>query len=385
MPPDSSNNADFELSNAIADDVNAEIEELDYLGLRMALGNSRPRRLIRQFARACLLNKLNFAKTWVARGPFPHMQAQGLSNLHQALAVGKGVVIAACHVGQYHRIPFVLNELDVPVTLLLDGENKAREEQELAGWSALYQGTLERPIEYLNAELPTSPWRMSQALKQRRALFVYMDGGTGLKDADPARTCVEVKFLRLLLRVRKGLAYVAGRAGAPIVPAICSQNAQGEQSVAFCSPCVLNDVETLDAYCVRALQYCYCILEEQVLQDPASWEEWYHVHRWVVYPGATIRQSPPPQPGLEQSQKVRFLFDRENTEILKMPAGRILFQTVTGTAIAANPAVAAILHAARRPAAATDLLALNPAVTEVAEPTLMLQQLEAAGFLLRLP
>jgi lauroyl/myristoyl acyltransferase len=380
MQRDSSTSAGF-----APDDVTAEIEQLAYLGLRMGMGKSWPRRLIRRFAHLCLENKLNFAKTWMARGPFPQMQTYGLSNLRRAASMGKGVVIAACHVGQYHRIPFVLNELEVPVTLLLDGENKAREEQELAGWTSLYNGPLERPIEYLNAELSTAPWRMSQALKLGRALFVYMDGGTGLKDSAPARTCVEVRFLRLLLRVRKGLAYVAGRAGAPIVPAICSQIAEGKQSVIFCRPCTLNDGETLDAYCVRALQYCYSILEQQVLQDPACWEEWYHVHRWVVYAGAAGMQIPPLQAGLEQRQKTEFLFDRENTEILKMPAGPILFHTATGMAISANQAVTAVLRAARRPAAATDLLAVIPGVTAEAEPALMLHELEVAGFLRRVP
>jgi lauroyl/myristoyl acyltransferase len=384
MKTDSSNNADFEPSSAITDDVNAEIEQLDYIGLRMALGNSRPRRLIRKFARDCLLNKLNFAKTWMARGPFPHMQAHGLSNLRQALAMGKGVVIAACHVGQYHRIPFLLNDLDVPVTLLLDQENQAREEQELAGWSALYQGTLERPMEYVNAELPTSPWRMSQALKQGRALFVYMDGGTGLKDADPARTCVEVKFLKLLLRVRKGLAYIAGHAGAPIVPATCSMSAGGEQSVTFCHPCILNDGETLDAYCVRALQYCYSILEERVLLDPACWEEWYHVHRWVVYPGSAGMHSQALQTDIDPSHKIELQFDGENTEILKMPSGPALFHTATGMAIIANPTVMAVLYAARRPVSVSDLLAAFPGEQADVEPMLMLQQLKAAGFLRRI-
>ena len=254
-------------------EVITEIEQLNYLGLRMGLGTSQPRRLVRSLARQCLENKLNFANTWMARGPFPPMRTLGLRNLHQAASRHKGVVIAACHVGQYHRIPFLLNKLGMAVTLLLDEENQAREEQELAGWTSRYHGPLIRPIEYLNAQLPTAPWRMSQALRRERALFVYMDGGTGLHNSDPAKTSVEVQFLRLRLRVRKGLAYVAGRAGTPIVPAICVQSPQGRHSVRFCRPCFVNDDESLNEYCARAMQYCYSILEDHVLRDPACWEE----------------------------------------------------------------------------------------------------------------
>jgi hypothetical protein len=144
-----------------SDDVKAEIEQLAYLGLRMGFGKSYPRRLIRQFAHSCLENKLSFAKAWMARGPFPPLRYCGLGNLRRAASRRRGVVIAACHVGQYHRIPLVLNKLGYAVTLLLDGENQAREEQELDGWISRYNGPLERPIEYLNAEVPTAPWRMS--------------------------------------------------------------------------------------------------------------------------------------------------------------------------------------------------------------------------------
>ena len=377
--------ADSSTGNTVleSEDVIAEIEQLAYLGLRMGLERSQPRRLIRQLAQSCLENKLNFAKTWMARGPFPPLRTSGLRNLHKAASGRKGVVIAACHVGQYHRIPFVLNKLGYAVTLLLDGENQTREEQELEGWTSRYHGPLERPIEYLNANLPTAPWRMLQALRKGRMLFVYMDGGTGLQNSDPVKTSVNVKFCRLLLRVRKGLAYVAGHAGAPIVPAICSQSAEGRQSVLFCRACFANDGETLDAYCARALQYCYSILEQQVLQDPACWEEWYHVHRWVVYPGAAGTKDPPLQAGLDRNLKIEYVFDRENSEVLRMPAGPILFHTATGAAIKANETVTAVLRAARYPAVANELLAAIPGVPGEIEPALMLHDLEAAGFLRR--
>jgi lauroyl/myristoyl acyltransferase len=370
-------------TESASDDVKAEIEQLAYLGLRMGFGKSYPRRLIWQFAHLCLENKLSFAKAWMARRPFPPLRYCGLGNLRRAASRRRGVVIAACHVGQYHRIPLVLNKLGYAVTLLLDGENQAREEQELDGWLSRYNGPLERPIEYLNAELPTAPWRMSQALQKGRVLFVYMDGGTGLKNANPIRSSVEVRFCRLLLRVRKGLAYVAGRAGAPIVPTICHHSAEVKQSVMFCRDCFQSDGETLDAYCGRALQYCYSILEEQVLQNPACWEEWYHVHRWVVYPGIADMQNPPPQAGFEGSVKIEFQFDRENTEILKLPAGPVLFHTATGTAIEANEAISAVLRAARYPAAAADLSTVISGVSGEIESTLMLHQLAAAGFLRR--
>jgi hypothetical protein len=223
---------------------------------------------------------------------------------------------------------------------------------------------------------------MLQALQKGRVLLVYMDGGTGLKNTDPIRSSVEVRFCNLLLRVRKGLAYVAGHAGAPIVPAICHQSAEAKQSVMFCRDCFQSDGETLDAYCARALQYCYSILEEQVLQNPACWEEWYHVHRWVVYPDVA-GQNPPPQADFERSVKMEFQFDRENAEILKLPAGPVLFHTATGTAIEANEAVSAVLCAARYPAAAADLSAIISGVSGEIESTVMLHQLAAAGFLRR--
>ena len=361
--------------------VFAEIEQLNYLGLRMALGASQSRRLVRRLARQCLDNKLNFANTWMARGPFPPMRTLALRNLHQAASRRKGVVIAACHVGQYHRIPFVLNKLGYAVTLLLDEENQAREQQQLQAWTSRYHGPLQQPIEYINAQLPTAPWKMSQALRKGRMLFVYMDGGTGLQDSDPARTSVEVNFLRLLLRVRKGLAFVAGRAGAPIVPAVCSRSADGKQSVRFSRPCLANHAESLDDYCARAMQYCYSILEERVLRHPDCWEEWYHVHRWVVYPRAARLDNPPIT--VEKNQEIEFQFDLRNTELLKMPAGPILFHTATGAAIKATDIANAVLRAARRPAPADRLLAAMQHAPQEIEPASILRQLHATGFLRR--
>jgi lauroyl/myristoyl acyltransferase len=364
--------------------VEIEIEQLTFLGLRMAFGRFHSRPLLRQVARSCLERKLSFTKEWIAQGPFPKLHIRGTANLHRAASQRKGVVIAACHVGRYHRIPLVLNDLGFAVTLLLDEDNHAREQSEQDRWVARYSGPLDQPIEYVNAELPTAAWRMSRALRLERVLLVYMDGGTGLQNSQPAKTSVEVKFCGLPLLVRRGLAHVAACTGAPIVPAVCSETSQGRQSVTFYRPHLKREEETLDAYCASALQYCYSILEEQVVRDLASWEEWYHLHRWVIYADTQQTQTLSLPSGPEQSLKTQFLFDRDKVEILKLPTGPVLCHTRTGAAIKLNRTVVAALRAARRPTQGADLIAAIGPNSEPMQPLVLINELEVSGFLRRI-
>ena len=363
------------------DPVELEIEQLAFLGLRMAFRQSHSRPQLRQIARWCLHRKLKLAKEWMAQRPFPKLQVRGRVNLHRAASQGNGVIIAACHVGQYHRIPLLLNDLGFPVALLLDEDNHAREQSEMDRWVSRYRGPLDRPVDYVNAELPTAAWKMSQTLRLGRVLFVYMDGGTGLQNCAPDKTSVEVKFCGLPLLVRRGLAHLSAFSGAPIVPAVAIKTPERNQRVTFYSACSKHEREALDAYCPRALQYCYSILEEHVLRDPACWEEWYHLHRWIIYPDTYQAGTLLPPDAVQGSLKSRFLFDRHRTEILRLPAGPVLFHTGTGAAIKLDTTISAVLCAGRRPALETDLIEAIPHTCERTDPVLLIRELVLSGFL----
>jgi lauroyl/myristoyl acyltransferase len=289
-------------------------------------------------------NKLTFDHEWRSRGPFPSLRIAGRKNLELAFSSGRGAICAAPHVGQYHRIPLAIIDLDLPVTLLVDERNYEIETKSWDAWMQDYRGrTLAKPITYINAEHSTAAWQMAKSLREGRILIVYLDGNSGLPNSGLPKAVTEVTFCGLRLQVRKGLAYLSAHSMSPIIPVVAWRSGQGGDTVRFEQPCQITGDETTEAYCARAMQYCYDVLERCVRCCMSSWEEWYHLNRWVIYQGnhsgGSLFGSHDPQNILQFIVQTQ----TESSELIELENGPVLVNLDTGTAIAATEYVAAFL------------------------------------------
>ena len=354
------------------------ITELNYLGMRMAFPGDYSTRSLRKAARRCCARKFAFEAQW-HHGNVPPLQIKGRGCLEQAMAKGRGVIVALPHVGPYHRVPADLVAAGIPVVMLIDSPNYAKEVAAYSQWAASYGGNHPDPMRYVNAQTPLAAWQMQCALKEQRALCLWLDGNTGLKTANE-KTTVPVAFCNRTLHVRKGAAYLSARLGAPLVPAAARQTRTGKHVVEFQPALNRAHDESPDDFCQRAMQTLYTSLEAFVRKDPACWEEWYHLHLWCEPETNTAPTfALPDDPNTLLSLKLRSV----NTQAVHLPLaeGRVLAHLRTGKALAYTPLVRAVWLMLHSPATLQTVLErLNKrfAETDVLEALL---SLIASGFL----
>lgn len=320
------------------------IEQLCYLGMRMAFGGEMSRRALRVRARSCAKRKYRRLKEWMAGGPYPTMRWEGKRHLDAALEKGRGAIICSPHVGPYYRIPLELSDRDLPITLLLDQDNFDHSVTQWPDWAKRYTGHLRDPLSYVNAEMPTAVWQLARALQSGRLLLIYMEGNAGLEISDTQKTMVDVNFCGVKIRVRKGLAYLSARTGAPIVLVVARCTRKGGHALRFEAPLQMNTEESVGDYCQRALQHCFSILERYVRHDPAAWEMWYRLHRWqkpeLLPIGAQVQ---PPLP--EEVLHCVLEPDTAYMDILDLPEGRVLAHMGSGEALALTAPILSLLRA----------------------------------------
>ncbi len=321
------------------------VEQLGYLGMRMAFGNEVSRRTLRLRARSCAKRKFHHLREWLAGGPFPVMRWEGKRHLQAALQKGHSAIVCSPHVGPYYRIPLELSDRDFPVTLLLDQENFDHSLTQWPDWAKRYKGRLSDPLSYVNAQIPTAVWDMARALQAGRLLLIYMEGNAGLETSEERKTLVDVNFCGVKIRVRKGPAYLSARTGAPIVPAVARRTRQGGHALRFEPPLQKDDGESINDYCRRAMQHCFSVLERNVRRDPAGWEMWYHLHRWrkpQTFETASPARPPTPEEVLQQV----LMPDTQKMDVLDLPEeGRVLTHLDSGEALVLSAAVLSMLRA----------------------------------------
>ncbi len=302
------------------------------LGLRAALGERVSRATLERLAEDCLRRSAANQAAWASDRALPALRIEGEEHLRAALGAGRGAVIATLHIGPYHRCPFALLRLGLPVGLLLDEVNFERQRALHDGWAHHFADVPGKvDMRYVNVERPNAVIEIAAMLRRGGAAFVYADGNAGFAGANP-RNFVEIEFCGLRVRVRKGLAYLSGHTGAPIVQMTARFAPDGGEVIAFCPPLARGAGEDAEAYCARAMQAVYDAVEPVVAADPAGWEEWFHFFEWIV--------TEPRPDGELGAGKVRLA--EEHVELVHSEQGPLLVNCLGGGAMLVTPQLKAV-------------------------------------------
>jgi lauroyl/myristoyl acyltransferase len=322
-----------------------DVEQLCYLGLRLALGDSLSSRVLRGKARACTLRKFRAIESWASRQEPAAMRFEGMPNLEAAVRQNKGVIMCTPHVGPSFWIPLELMRRGFPFTLLIDTANFERLQVDYKFWRDRYTGDLEDPVRMINAEEPTAAWQMMRTLREGRILFVWLDGNAGLESAGDAQTTAAVNFCGLKIQVRKGPAFLSSYANAPILPAVARYSRGGRHVIRF-EPILFKPAgESVDEYCQRAMQELFSLLETCVRRDPACWEEWYHLHRWrEIYSDAESEAAVIKGYDPEVVLQLVLMLDGTKTEVLKMSHGDVLTNLHNGSGLLLSQELIALIR-----------------------------------------
>lgn len=336
--------------------------ELAYLGLDLVFGDRvEPGRLM-ECAREATTRTSLYHRRWIAGEPFDDVQlsdAQAL-RLRGTLDEKRGLVICTFQIGPFLQLPFLLSKMGLPVMLLMDPENFESRMDSCAVqgigrggvpygyWPksdpAADAGITTQPVNFITSADQSAPWKMSQWLKAGKIVFAYLDGNRGVESEFNEKNSVVVPFYGTEIWVRKGLAYIAGFIGAPLMFLICRQEQSGHV-VRLSSPLRKKEDETLDAFCQRSMRRAFRLLEAHIFRDVSCWNEWHQLQRWVVRRPATVGAfeslNLSPEQALQRNLRVE-------PQLIQIRYGDqdVLVNQKTGTAILLTPMIADVLRMA---------------------------------------
>lgn len=215
--------------------------------------------------------------------------------LDRALALGKGVVVAGQHLGP-QRYSFVeLGARGVPsIAAMTRGfvdEAQAwvqRVNDDLVTGS---QVEAINRVATLAVEEPTCALKMMRALRRGEAVIFDLDGNIGVGGEEKTlEGTLVLPFLGREIHVRRGVAFLGYRSGAPILPVIVLWGRGGRPEIHYAEPLVATEGETLAAFSERALTELYRLLEGVLQERPDQWEMWPHFFKWLTPPEKLDRE-----------------------------------------------------------------------------------------------
>lgn len=333
-----------------------DIEQLSYLGMRLALRKTIGEPALRAYAKSCARRRNDNLRYWIDNQELPRVTTTGLEHLQHAHEANRGVVVTSFQMGPYNWIPLILNrKAALQTTLLMDAANYQEEQRRWEARESSYRDSLVDPVKYINSEESTAIWKMACALRERRTLVGWFDGLTGTAGSESSKSAAIVKFCETQICVRMGLAFVSAKTGAPLILAVTRNEKNDGIAVRFEAPLTKRTDETIEEFCQRASQRFVSILEQEVQIDPPCWEEWCHFNSRNLFDVALPCLASPSDDSL---LGIVWRIDLDNVDLLNMSDGDVLVSLRSGTALALTPLIIAIRQVLSRDMSGNDLVDL---------------------------
>lgn len=304
--------------------------------LATSVGADEPLAKLRARVRRCVtaLRVSELDHTDLARGARAEA-VRGLEIVHAAAARGRGVLVCSLHAGPYHYVAAELARAGLQVNTLMVGRLSAERD---AAWSAADPEARGR-VRILESGRPSSLRAALRALRAGEVVVIYADAHAGQGGpAGGSRRRIPVTFLSVPLAMRAGPAYLALRAGAPVVVAAAHRDRWSRRIVTF-GPALEppgDEPGALAAFTRRL----YAAFEPAVRREPDQWPAWL----WPVFHWGTIGGAPTATVAEFSAERARI------ATLLRSDGGRARLQASPSRAGAAEvePGEWVIFDAAQR-------------------------------------
>jgi KDO2-lipid IV(A) lauroyltransferase len=197
------------------------------------------------------------------------VHARGLEHLQEAQARGQGVILVTAHYGNWELMAAMLADRGLPITVI------ARDSQEPFTASLINRARASHGIVVLERDDARA---MLRALRANCVLGI-------LPDQHAADNAIIVDFLGRPAATAVGVATLAARTGAPVVPSFCRRRPDGTFEALFYPPLPLVQSGDREADVRTNTILVNQALEEQIRAHPEQWL-WLH-RRWKVDPAVT--------------------------------------------------------------------------------------------------
>lgn len=215
---------------------------------------------------------------------------EGREHLDRAVAGGRGVLFVTAHLGNWELMGVVCNLLGYrlfPVARPLDNPWLNR----LVDQIRSRHGSI-----VVSKKEESAPRELIQALRDGDCVGILLDQNMAPYDG------VFVEFFGRPACTAKGLALIARRTGAPILPAFIVRETDGRHRLIVQPPVELSRTRDLERDVVTNTARCTAVIEQMVRRYPDQWL-WMH-RRWKTQPAPASSDAAPgdePAPVLQTS------------------------------------------------------------------------------------
>jgi phosphatidylinositol dimannoside acyltransferase len=239
--------------------------------LEFNIAVARPDYDRRAVRRTTWINFRNHAKSYVDLMQLPRMRVEtmrpllkveGLENLSEARALGKGVLVVTCHMGSYEVVAAIWSATQAPVSIFAE----ELEPRPLFEW---YRETRARlGISVLTLDFGGLR-QVTHALQEEEVVITAID-------RDIAGTGQVMPFFGRPARIPLGPAAIALRLGTPILPACANRLPDDTYLVETAPPVVARSTGDARADQVRVTQDLLRVIEGFIRRHP---DQWHVPHR----------------------------------------------------------------------------------------------------------
>ena len=337
-----------------------DLVELAYLGLNLVFGGRVAPETLLECARDAMERRSYYQTQWMAGKAFDDviLSPSREARLRNVLQQNHGALICTFQVGPFLQLPFMLSKMGVPVMLLMDPENfengmtacdvpdMSKGALAIGHWPKGDPAPGTVPVRFVSSSDQSTSWKIVQWMKSGKVVFAYLDGNRGLEGFSQKNSVV-VPFFGADVWIRKGLAHLAGFAGAPLMFMVCRNDKEAGRHVVHLSPPMRKrEGQSLEQFSERAVLTGYRLLESHVRQDVACWNEWYQIHRWSVR--SRKQADEPPAIDAGQIESVLRSGLRLEPQLIQLRFGEhdVLMNQKTGVAIVFTQVVSDVLRLA---------------------------------------
>ncbi len=241
-----------------------------------------------------------FANDDLGRGARAH-RVDGARHLERLAEAGSGCILMSLHQGPFHYVATEAAHITDGVSVFAASHLKKHFEAFWAGIGV----THDIRLTILGATEPTSLLRAVRTLRGGERVVIFADVGNRVGGRVGGEHAVVVQFLKLSLSVSLGPAFMAQKAGVPLVPSIARRERGMRRVVSFGEPIRVGPGREGLESATRAV---YALFEAEVAERPEQWDGWLtHLLLW----GDPV---PPPMAGRDAWRESSAALEREMRE-----------------------------------------------------------------------
>lgn len=195
-------------------------------------------------------------------------------------------IICTFHTGSYRLLNhYLLKHAALPLSLLVSREVDEAERPDFRQKIRNMALPASSQLQTIVADQPQSALQIMRSLASGRHLLAYLDGNLGASPGQNTRdTRLEIRFFGLPIRVRLGLAYLAHRAGVPLICLIPHRTPDLTNAIKIVriipKPSLLHSDPT--AFARQATATFYGDLEKILQKEPWQWDMWFHFRENLI-------------------------------------------------------------------------------------------------------